>query len=130
MADKKNRKYIILIAIFVILFCICMAYAFTDFHSLYNDYRTRTIRYRMESLSLTEDMEGPSGILTELYFSDSYEPDFDSYWDFADIHIAYIQGRFADDKSRYTQIIQEYIDSNPIENRKEEAQKYLDKLLE
>lgn len=128
LANKKDRKYIVLIVVFTFLFFICMSICFVKYRALAHEYKTSTISYRMDCVELEESMFGPGDIFTTLYFDKDHEEAFDSYWEFADVYLAYVRGRFADDKTPYIDEIQTYIDSVSDSERKKTAEEYLDVL--
>jgi len=70
-------------------------------------------------------MFGPTEILQTLYFDNDYESEFDSYWEFGNVHLNYIKGKYADDKTPYINALKEYIDTCTDKTRKETAIEFL-----
>lgn len=128
MRSKSNTKYYILIVIFTVLFFACMAFCFMRFRALSRDYKFRSLSYRMETIELEERMYGPEHIFSSLYFSKDYEEEFDGYWAFCDAWLAYVRGRYAEEKAPYIKALQEYLDTAPGGAREKVAAGYLEEL--
>lgn len=126
--QTRNGKYIVLICIFSLLFFISMTLIFVKYHALSEAYKTASLSYRVESVALEETLFGAGDVLSALWMDNDYEPEFDSYWEFADIKIAYIRGRFADDKTPYIEQISNYIANCDNADRVRIATEYLDQI--
>lgn len=128
MKSKNNTKYYILIVVFTIIFFLCMAFCYTRFRTLSRNYKIRSLSYRKETIELEERMYGPAHIFSSLYFSKDYEETFDGYWKFSDAYLAYVKGRFSEEKTPYINALQEYLDTAPGGERERVVQGYLDEL--
>jgi len=136
LENKKNRIYAIILACSTILFIIGMtAVVFSlNFtaspnavkHVVSGSSNSQSVKERLEYLDSYIEKHGPDVIYSELYYGHSYEPEFDSYWEFADIQVAGIRGRFADDNSKDKALIEEYIAGCNDPARKASAEKYLE----
>ncbi len=128
MKNKSNAKYYVLIVAFTVLFFACMAFCFGQFRELARNYRTRSLSYRLEAIELDESMFGPVHNFSSLYFDRDYEKEFDGYWDFADVYLAYVRGRISEEKEPYIEEIRAYLESRPGGAREKEAKKYIEEL--
>lgn len=128
MKNKANTKYYMLIIVFTVIFFLCMAFCFTRFRTLSRDYKIRSLSYRKEAIELEERMYGPAHIFSSLYFSDDHEEEFDEYWAFCDAWLAYVRGRFSEEKAPYIEVLQEYLDTAPEKERRKAVKGYLEEL--
>lgn len=128
MKSKANTKYYILIVIFTVIFFLCMAFCFTRFRTLSRDYKMRSLAYRKEAIELDERMFGPEHIYSSLYFSKDYEEAFDDYWIFSEAYLAYVRGRFSEEKASEIEILQKYLDTAPGGEREKAVRNYLEEL--
>lgn len=128
MKNKTNTKYYILIVVFTVIFFLCMAFCFTRFRTLSRDYKVRSLSYRMEAIELEEKMYGPSHTFSSLYFSNNHEEEFDEYWEFCDAYLAYVRGRFSEEKTPYMEVLQDYLDTAPGGEREKAVKGYLEEL--
>lgn len=128
MKSKNNTKYYMLIIVFTMIFFLCMVFCFTRFRTLSRNYKIRSLSYRRETIELEERMYGPDHIFSSLYFSDDYEEEFDDYWMFSDAYLAYVRGRYAEEKTPYIKELREYLDIAPQGERQKAAKGYLEEL--
>lgn len=128
MKNRTNTKYYILIVVFTIIFFLCMAFCFTRFRTLSRDHKIRSLSYRKEAIELEERMFGPAHIYSSLYFSKDYEEVFDDYWRFSDAYLAYVRGRFSEEKAADIEILQDYLDTAPGGEREKAAEGFLEEL--
>ncbi len=128
MKSRSNSKYYILIVVFTIIFFLCMAFCFTRFRTLSRDHIFRSLAYRKESIELDERMFGPEHIYSSLYFSKDYEEAFDDYWKFSEAYLAYVRGRFSEEKTSEIEVLQKYLYTAPGGEREKVVQKYLEEL--
>lgn len=128
MKSKNKTKYYILIVVFTATFFLCMAFCFMKFRTLSRDYKIRSLSYRKEVIELDERMYGPAHIFSSLYFDHDYEEDFDEYWLFSDAYLAYVRGRFSEEKAPYIKALQEYLDTAPGKERERAIKGYLEEL--
>lgn len=128
MKNKAYMKYYILIVVFTVIFFLCMAFCFSRFRTLSRDYKWRSLSYRRESIELEEQMFGPAHIYSSLYFSKNYEEAFDEYWHFSKAYLAYMRGRFSEEKAPYVETLQEYLDTAPGGERERVIKGYLEEL--
>lgn len=128
MKSKFNAKYYMLIIVFTLIFFLCMAFCFTRFRTLSRDYKFRSLSYRMEAIELEEKMYGPAHTFSSLYFSNDYEKEFDEYWKFCDAYLAYVRGRFSEEKTSYMEELQDYLDTAPGGEREKAVKSYLEEL--
>ena len=89
---------------------------------------SENIKERLENLDDYIERHGPDVIYNELYYGHSYEPEFDDYWEFAQIQIDGVRGRFADDNTKYRDTINNYIANCDEESRKAAAESYLERM--
>lgn len=135
MKNKTNRIYAIILIVATILFIAGMVKCIFSLKFTYNPGTvTRMVSGSSNSMSVKERLDyldtyvlshGPDVIYDELYYGHSYEPEFDKYWEFADIQIAAFRGRFADDNSEYKAQIEEFIANSNDEAQIEAAKGYL-----
>ena len=128
MNRKKAGKYYMLIVLFSILFFVCMAFCFSRYLALTHGFGMQSLFRRMKGMELDEKMFGPEHIYYSLYFNDNYEEEFDEYWDFSDVYLAYQMGRLAEDKTPYIDVVQKYLLSTPSGEREKAALGYLEEL--
>lgn len=128
MKNKAALKYYMLIVVFTVIFFLCMAFCFTRFRTLSREHKIRSLSYRKEAIELEERMYGPEHIFSSLYFDDDYEEVFDGYWEFSDAYLAYVRGRFSEEKEPYIEKLQGYLDTAPGGERKKAVQAYLEEL--
>lgn len=134
MENKKNRVYAIILVLSTILFIIAMVTrifgmkftAAPDRVSQMVHGNSTSVGERLGDLDDYVVRHGPDVIYSELYYGHSYEPEFDSYWEFADIQVAGVRGRFAEDNTKDREKIENYIATCDNEARKKAAQAYLD----
>ena len=134
MVNKKNRLYAVILVAATILFIIAMvkcifSVKFTGDISKITKISKRSskeINERLEYLDSYVQKYGPGVLYGELFYGHDYEPEFDYYWEFADIQVAGIRGRFADDNSKYKAIIEDYIANCDDAARLETARGYLE----
>lgn len=130
MKSRSNSKYYILIVVFTIIFFLCMAFCFTRFRTLSRDHEFRSLAYRKESIELDERMFGPEHIYSSLYFSKDYEEAFDDYWKFSEAYLAYVRGRYSEEKTSEIEVLQKYLDTAPGGEREKTVKGYLEELQE
>lgn len=130
MKSRSYSKYYILIVVFTIIFFLCMAFCFTRFRTLSRDHKFRSLAYRKESIELDERMFGPEHIYSSLYFSKDYEEAFDDYWKFSEAYLAYVRGRFSEEKTSEIEVLQKYLDTAPGGEREKAVKGYLEELQE
>lgn len=130
MKSRSNSKYYILIVVFTIIFFLCMAFCFTRFRTLSRDHIFRSLAYRKESIELDERMFGPEHIYSSLYFSKDYEEAFDDYWKFSEAYLAYVRGRYSEEKTSEIEVLQKYLDTAPGGEREKTVKGYLEELQE
>lgn len=128
MKSKANSKYYSLIVVFTVIFFLCMAFCFMRFRTLSHQHKMRSLSYRKETIELEERMYGSEHIFSSLYFDDNYEEVFDGYWEFADAYLAYVRGRFSEERAPYIERVQGYLDTAPGGEREKVMQKYLEEL--
>lgn len=130
MESKVGNKtrYYILIIIFAIVFFICMAFCFVRFVRLAHEHKVNSLTYRMESLELDEMMFGVEHDFYSLYFNYDYEEEFDRRWAFADVYLAYVQGRISEEKEPYIKELKAYLDTAPGGEWEKTAREYLEEL--
>ena len=137
MKNKNNRIYIIILISSSVLFVAGMVTCIFGMNftptpeRIYHivDQNKQSVDERLNYLEEYVSRKGPDVIYDELYYGHSYEPEFDDYWDFAEIQINGVRGRFADDNSKYKKKIENYISNCNDSERKSSAEAYL-KLLE
>lgn len=98
------------------------------FKSVSLDAQMRTKSYREKNVDLKGKISGAERVYDTLYFDEDYEEEFDEYWTMADARIAFVRGRFADDKTPYINEITEFKNTTTNEEWRKEAEKYLEKL--
>lgn len=125
MGNSRNLKYYFLMVLFTSIFFLCMALCFVRYRELAHEYKVQSVPYRLECAELEETLLGSSHIFYCLYFDYDYESDFDSYWEFSDIYLTYVKGRFADDKTPYMNELQAYLTAFPDGERSEAVKEYL-----
>jgi len=139
LENKTNRIYATILVITTIMFIVGMVKIVFSVNFTASTEKvvqmvsgsgsSESVEERLEYLDEYVDRHGPEVIFNELYYGHNYEPEFDSYWEFADIQVAGIRGRFADDNSKDVEIIREYIERCSDAKRKEVAQRYLDMMM-
>lgn len=125
MENRRNLKYYVLMVLFTVIFFFCMAFCFVRYRELAHEYKIQSVPYRLECAELDETMFGPSHIFLSLYFDYDYEEAFDSYWEFSDIYLTYVRGRFADDKAPYINKLQACLAAFPDGERSDAVKEYL-----
>lgn len=130
MKNKSNSKYYVLIVVFTVVFFLCMVFCFTRFRTLSRDHKIRSLSYRKEAIELDERMFGPEHIYSSLYFSKDYEKAFDEYWKFSEAYLAYVRGRFSEEKTSEIEVLQKYLDTAPGGEREKTVKGYLEELQE
>lgn len=126
--SKGKTKYYVLIVLFTVIFFICMAFCFIRFGNLAHNRKINSLSYRMDSIKNEEKLFGVEGEFYDLYFSYNYEEEFDERWAFADAYLAYVRGKFADDKTPYIEKVKAYLDTKPGGQWEETARQYLEAL--
>lgn len=127
MANKKV-KYIVALVLMTLFLFVVVVVCFVIFIGLSSSIRYGKVDYRLGNVQREESWYGPDRLLDELYYSEDYEEEFDSYWDFANIKVAYIRGRYASDPSKDIETIENYIKTCTDERRLETATQYLNNL--
>lgn len=134
MANKKNRVYAIILVVSTIIFIIAMVTRIFGMNftatpgkvSQMINGNSQPVQERLDYLDSYVERHGPDVIYSELYYGHNFEPEFDSYWEFAEIQVAGIRGRFADDNTKDREKIEKYIATCNDEARKQAAQSYLE----
>lgn len=128
MKSRSNSKYYILIVAFTVIFFLCMVFCFTRFRTLSRDHKFRSLAYRKEAIELDERMYGPEHIYSSLYFAKDHEKAFDDYWKFSEAYLAYVRGRFSEEKASEIEVLQKYLDTAPGGEREKAVKGYLEEL--
>ncbi len=134
MENRKDRKYVIILIASSVLFIVGMIVCIFNLKFTYTPGSVRkmssgnsqSVGERMDYLESQIAKHGPDVIYDELFYGHSYETEFDEYWDFADIQVAGIRGRFAEDNTKYRKIIEDYIATCDDDARKSVAESYLE----
>lgn len=134
MGNKKNRIYAVILVASTILFIIAMVARIFGMNFTASPNRVSqmvngnsySVKERLGDLDDYVERHGPDVIYNELFYGHSYEPEFDSYWEFADIQVTGVRGRFSEDNTKDREKIENYIAACTDAARKEAAQAYLD----
>ena len=130
MANKSRSKYIILLVVFTVIFFISMLVCIIGYKSVATDIRYYSLSGRLDVIQNDEKVFGPDHLYSTLFFDKDYEEDFDPYWDFANIHLEYLRGRYADDPSESLEILKKYEESCSNKARKITVRKYIETIEE
>lgn len=136
MENRKNRTYAIILIVATVLFMAGMVTCIYNLKYTASSYSLKKVATmtsnnsdslgeRLDYMKDYVDRRGPEVIYNELYYGHNYEQEFDDYWEFADIQIAGVRGRFATDNSKYRKIIEDYIANCSDGARREAAEGYL-----
>ena len=136
MKNNKNKLYAIVLITATIVFIVAMVVRIFSMNFTPSSYKvsrmvsgnSENIKERLENLDDYIERHGPDVIYNELYYGHSYEPEFDDYWEFAQIQIDGVRGRFADDNTKYRDTINNYIANCDDEARKAAAESYLERM--
>ena len=134
LANKKNRIYAFVLILATILFIIGMVKCIFSIQftgdlgriTKISKRSSKEINERLEYLDSYVEKNGPDVLYNELFFGHDYEPEFDYYWEFADIQVTGVRGRFADDNTKYRRILEDYIANCDDEIRADTARGYLE----
>ena len=125
---KASASQIIPIVLFSIAFFICMIILLVLFTDVVFQYNQRKLSTRLEYAQANEKVVGTDSCLRDLISNSDYEKEFDSYWDFGKVRLAYVNARFGTQKEEDVDYIRQYLATNPSPARQKAAQTYLEKL--
>lgn len=137
MKKTSNKLYIIILVVSTIIFCIGMSFIYSLYKNAYASYEYTTLSSRLEFLEDNQEYGDLELLWQTLYYDHNIEPEFDAYWNLAQVEQYYLQGlslKRAIDEGDYSAVekvktcisfIEEYIENENNIIRQNIAKDYL-----